>query len=133
MKLRNFNRKLVKTKFYQIEYCNIANVFNFTVILKENIVKAGETKENASRKVTDIESKLVDAKGYRERELKSALDVMKAMKKKSEESQTNWKKREQEYETHRMEIEELKTGIDTARQQATKLDEKINHLKDQVS
>lgn len=96
-------------------------------------MKASETKQVASRKVTDIESKLVDAKGYRERELKSALDVMKAMKTKSEQSQTNWKRREQEYETHRMEIEELKTGIDAALQQANKLDEKINNLKDQVS
>lgn len=58
---------------------------------------------------------------------------MKMTKKKSEESQTNWKKREQEYETHRMEIDELKTGIESARQQATKLDEKITNLKEQVS
>lgn len=49
----------------------------------------------ASLKVKDIEEKLSDAKGYRERELKAATDEMKRLKKKSEESNKNWKKREQ--------------------------------------
>lgn len=49
----------------------------------------------ASVKVKDIEDKLSDAKGYRERELRTAADEMKRLKKKSEESKKNWKKREQ--------------------------------------
>ncbi len=49
----------------------------------------------ATLKVKDIEEKLSDAKGYRERELKAATDEMKNYKKKSDESKKNWKKREQ--------------------------------------
>lgn len=63
--------------------------------LKDAIVKSKEIDRVASLKVQDIEDKLSDAKGYRERELKAATDEMKKLKKKSEESKKNWKKREQ--------------------------------------
>lgn len=59
------------------------------------MVKSKEIDRVASLKVKDIEDKLSDAKGYRERELKAATDAMKTLKKKSEESKKNWKKREQ--------------------------------------
>lgn len=63
--------------------------------LQATIVKSKEVDKVASVKVKDIEEKLSDAKGYRERELKAATDEMKRLKKKSEESKKNWKKREQ--------------------------------------
>lgn len=63
--------------------------------LQATIVTSKETDRVASLKVKDIEDKLSDAKGYRERELKAATDEMKRLKKKSEESKKNWKKREQ--------------------------------------
>lgn len=58
-------------------------------------MKSKEIDKTATLKVNDIEEKLSDAKGYRERELKAATDEMKRLKKKSEESKKNWKKREQ--------------------------------------
>lgn len=59
------------------------------------MVEAKEIDKTASLKVRDIEEKLSDAKGYRERELKAATDDMKRLKKKSEESKNKWRKREQ--------------------------------------
>lgn len=42
---------------------------------------------------------------------------MKKTKQQSDQSQKKWKQREQEYETLRMEIEEIKTGISTSKEQ----------------
>ncbi|CAD7012344.1 unnamed protein product [Ceratitis capitata] len=76
--------------------------------LEGDLNKARETQKNTRGKIKDIEAKLADAKGFRERELKAASEAMKQAKKKSEESRNNWKKREQEFETLQLEIEELK-------------------------
>lgn len=51
--------------------------------------------KTGTAKVKDIEAKLSDAKGYHEREMKSALENMKRLKIKSDESQKKWKQREQ--------------------------------------
>lgn len=76
----------------------------------------------------DIEAKLSDAKGYREREMKSAEDQMKKAKKKSEDSGKKWRQHEQEYETLRLSIEDLKNGITNANEQILKLQEEIVNL-----
>lgn len=77
----------------------------------------------------DVEAKLKDAKGYREREIKSATDEMKAAKKKMEQSKANWTKREQEYETLRLEIEELKKTCETSKTQFQEMTTKIDKMK----
>ncbi|KAJ6645604.1 Structural maintenance of chromosomes protein 2 [Pseudolycoriella hygida] len=100
--------------------------------LQKIIVQSKEVDKTASLKVKDIEEKLSDAKGYRERELKAATDEMKRLKKKSEESKKKWKTREQEYETMSMEIEELKKGIATATEQKQKTIEDIEALKEKL-
>lgn len=51
---------------------------------------------------------------------------MKKTKQQSEQSQKNWKKREQEYDTLRMEIDEIKSGISTSKEQAQVLSDEIN-------
>lgn len=89
--------------------------------LEEDLLKARETEKAAQSKVKDIEAKLTDAKGYRERELKAATEAMKAAKKKADESRINWKKREQEYETLQLEIDELRKGIETSKKQTNEL------------
>lgn len=104
----------------------------FLETLKENIAKARETQENSARKIKDIEVKLADAKGYQEREKKSAMDAMKTMQKKSETSRKNWQNREQEYETLVMEIEELKTSILASKEQLEALKQTIINLQEQV-
>lgn len=93
------------------------------------MLKARETQTNNNRKAQDIQFKLSDSKGHRERELKSAEAEMKEMKKKSEESRKNWKKHEQQFETFKLEIEELKKGIASSKEQVAQLEEAIKQLK----
>lgn len=81
--------------------------------------RAVQVKENA--KIKDIESKLKDSKGHRERELKAAEAEMKAIKKKSEASAKCWKRREQEFQTMSMEIEELKKAVLATNEQLANL------------
>lgn len=50
---------------------------------------------------------------------------MKKTKQQSEQSQKKWKQREQEYDTLRMEIDEIKTGITTSREQLVVLTNEI--------
>lgn len=50
---------------------------------------------------------------------------MKQTKQQSDQSQKKWKQREQEYDTLRMEIDEIKTGITTARDQLQVVSDEI--------
>lgn len=85
--------------------------------LEQQNAEAREKQKSSQAKVKDVEAKLSDAKGYRERELKAVSNEMKAAKQKAEKSRSNWKKREQEFETLQLEITELQKSIDTAKQQ----------------
>ncbi|XP_004517608.1 structural maintenance of chromosomes protein 2 [Ceratitis capitata] len=96
--------------------------------LEGDLNKARETQKNTRGKIKDIEAKLADAKGFRERELKAASEAMKQAKKKSEESRNNWKKREQEFETLQLEIEELKKSIEKTTEQRDNMKENINKM-----
>jgi uncharacterized protein YgiM (DUF1202 family) len=51
-------------------------------------------KDN-SKKAKELENKLKDAKSLQEQALKNAENEMKELKRKSEESRTQWKQREQ--------------------------------------
>lgn len=97
--------------------------------LEGDLVKARETQKTSRNKIKDIEAKLADAKGFRERELKSAAEAMKEAKKKSEESRNNWKKREQEFETLQLEIEELHKSIKKTTERRDAMVESIEKMK----
>lgn len=58
---------------------------------------------------------------------------MKKAKQKHEQSQKNWKKREQEYETLKLEIEELQKTIAEAKQQADVMQAKIEELQKNIN
>lgn len=101
--------------------------------LEEDLLKARELQKKSTEKVKDIEAKLKDAKGYREREIKSATDEMKNAKKKMEQSKANWTKREQEYETLRLEIEDLKKSCETSKTQYEELTAKVEKMKEDLT
>lgn len=96
------------------------------------MVDARQTQTQCNAKVKDLQSKLADGKGHRERELKAAEEDMKRTKKRSEESRKNWKKHEQDFETLRLEIEELQKGIVTAKEQAQNLEQQIAELQQRL-
>lgn len=54
---------------------------------------------------------------------------MKSAKKKMEQSKANWNKREQDYETLRLEIEELKNSSETSKIQHDKMNMKLEKMK----
>ncbi|XP_005176883.1 structural maintenance of chromosomes protein 2 [Musca domestica] len=98
--------------------------------LEEDLVKARETQKSSQAKAKDIEAKLADAKGFRERELKAASEAMKQAKIKAEKSSANWKKHEQGYETLQMEIEALQKDIASAKEQRATIEANIASLKE---
>ncbi|XP_017838367.1 structural maintenance of chromosomes protein 2 [Drosophila busckii] len=85
--------------------------------LEQQNTEAREKQKKSQAKVKEVEEKLTDAKGYRERELKAVGNEMKSAKQKAEKSRADWKKREQEFETLQLEITELQKSIETATQQ----------------
>ena len=97
--------------------------------LKQTIVESREAQKINQDRIKSIESKLGDAKGHRDREMKAAQDNLKKMKQKSDASTKNWKKHEQEYETLKLEIEDLKKSIEMAKQQLAGMEEALEALK----
>lgn len=130
--LREHELKMVKQQLAQTSHqqheTEISDLEQKIEQLRAKINEMRASQAAGKSKVKDIEAKLSDSKGYHEREKKAALDEMKRLKKKSEDSQQKWKKREQEYETLNLEITELIKGIALAKEQSIVLKESINQL-----
>lgn len=75
------------------------------------IGEAREKEKAAAAKAADLQAKLSDASGYRERELKAATEAMRAAQKRSESSAKSWTQREREYETLQLQIEDLRGAL----------------------
>lgn len=105
------------------------NIVNFLDELQDKLQTCKEAETKWNLKAKDLEVKMKDAKGYRDKKLKEAEEEMKVMKKQYEKSRNEWKKREQDYETLNLEISELKKSIETTRQQIDETEENIKKLK----
>ncbi|XP_053658501.1 structural maintenance of chromosomes protein 2 [Anopheles marshallii] len=130
--LNNLKQRLAQTSFQQTQE-EIEELKKKIETLQNTMVEARQTQTQCAAKVKDLQSKIADGKGHRERELKAAEDDMKRTKKKSEESRKNWKKHERDFETLKLEIEELQKGIVTAKEQAAKLMEQIEALNQRLT
>ncbi|XP_001360588.3 structural maintenance of chromosomes protein 2 [Drosophila pseudoobscura] len=93
--------------------------------LEQQNADSREKQKTSQVKIKDIEAKLADAKGYRERELKSATNEVKETKQRAEKSSANWKKREQEFETLKLEITELQKTIESSKEQHQEMVENL--------
>lgn len=107
--------------------------FIFIDELQQKLKSCKEIEMRCNQKVKELETKMKDSKGYREKQLKEAEKEMKAMKLKSEKSRNEWKQREQDYDTLNLEISELKKGLETTREQLVDSDENIKNLKERYS
>lgn len=118
-------QRLGQTSFqqHQEEILSLKHRIN---TLEEDLLKAKEIQKISQEKAREIESKLADAKGFRERELKAATDAMKLAKIQAEKSSSCWKKHEQEYETLQLEIETLVKDINKSKTNQTALEEQIS-------
>ncbi|CAH0728190.1 unnamed protein product, partial [Brenthis ino] len=65
----------------------------------------------ASARARELEAKVKDIKGHREREFKKAEEALKKAKKDAEHHSSSWKQREQEFETLRLEVQELEKAV----------------------
>lgn len=74
-------------------------------------------QDEAAGRARDLEAKLKDIKGHREREYKKAEEALKKAKRDVEVHGGAWKLREQELETLRLEAAELQRGAAAARHQ----------------
>ena len=92
--LESINKRLAQSTFQQHQ-TEIDELKAKIETMNACIVESKEIQTTSKRKIRDIEDKLKDAKGYRERELKEAMEAVKEAKKKSEQSQKKWKTREQ--------------------------------------
>lgn len=120
--------RLAQTTFQQNQ-AEIEEMIERVKTLEQQAVDAREKQKTSQAKIKDIEAKLADAKGYRERELKSATNEVKAAKQRAEKSRANWKKREQEFETLQLEITELQKTIETAKQQYQEMVDNLEKFK----
>ncbi|EDW85861.1 uncharacterized protein Dwil_GK23290 [Drosophila willistoni] len=123
--------RLAQTTFQQNQ-AEIEEMKEKVTALEQQISESREKQKTSQIKVKDIESKLADAKGYRERELKSATTEMKAAKQRADKSRTNWKKREQEFETLQLEITELQKSIEKAKEQHKGMVEDLEKYKSEL-
>lgn len=96
------------------------------------IEEAREQQKTAAAKAADLQAKLSDAAGYRERELKAASEAMQLAKKRSEKSADQWSKREQEYETLRLQIDELRAGLEKSAEQQDTMQAQIGQLEQRL-
>ncbi|KAH8393307.1 hypothetical protein KR215_003892 [Drosophila sulfurigaster] len=100
--------------------------------LEQQILDARDKQKASQAKVKDVEAKLADAKGYRERELKAANNEVKAAQQRADKSRANWKKREQEFETLQLEISELEKSIEAAKQQHQEMVDNLEKYKQEL-
>ncbi|RVE55287.1 hypothetical protein evm_000185 [Chilo suppressalis] len=96
-------------------------------------------KETAAR-AKELELKVKDIKGHREREFKKAEEALKKAKKDAEQNSNSWKQREQEFETLRLEVNELEQAVKNSKQAlqetkeaATALQETLKTAKEEHS
>nr|XP_023023013.1 structural maintenance of chromosomes protein 2 [Leptinotarsa decemlineata] len=99
--------------------------------LMEKVKMCQETENRCNKKAKELENKMKDSKGYREKQLKEAESEMKKMKLKADKSRKEWKQREQDYETLNLEISELKKGLENIKAQIQACEENIVRLKAQ--
>ncbi|KAL1506874.1 hypothetical protein ABEB36_006156 [Hypothenemus hampei] len=96
--------------------------------LKQKITICRENEEKFKKKAKDLEVKIQDSEGYREKQLKQAESDLKKAKSKAERSKQEWQKRKHEYETLTLEIEELKNDLEESRKALQQTEDEIKNL-----
>jgi structural maintenance of chromosome 2 len=131
IQLRTAQDRLQRTTFQQNQ--DEINELKAKVLhLEKTIEECRVTKTQNDAKVKDLDSKLADSAGHREREVKAAEAELKKTKQKHEQSRQNWQKREQEYETLKMEIEELKKTLAESQEQIAAIEKQIEEMSKKI-
>ncbi|XP_046391421.1 structural maintenance of chromosomes protein 2 [Ischnura elegans] len=96
--------------------------------LKSRVSECKEQELEGRKKVSELEAKIADSKGTRERELKAAQQVMDKAKAKVEKSERDWAGKEQDLETLRLETKELMGSVEAGKTQLANLEEELKKM-----
>ncbi|OWR45652.1 Structural maintenance of chromosomes protein 2 [Danaus plexippus plexippus] len=88
------------------------NVARLTAAVEED----GRTRQETAARARELELKVKDIKGHRERRYKKAEEELKLAKKEAEQHTASWRQREQEHDTLRLELDELRRAVDCGQQ-----------------
>lgn len=99
---------------------------------KDVLNQSKEMEKKAKKQLKDIQSKLEDSKGHRDRELRAANEGLDIAKKKAEDAVNNARTHGQEMETLKLEVTELESSITSQRQQIENVVRNINELQSTV-
>lgn len=128
----NAAKNRMKSTTFQQEQDEIDELKAKIVKLEDTIKECKETKAHNEAKVRDLEVRVQDFTGNRDRAIKIAEDALKIAKQKHDKSSNEWKKREKEYETLQMEIKELTKTLEVGENQKKELKEKINENEQKI-
>ncbi|KAG1673906.1 Structural maintenance of chromosomes protein 2 [Nymphon striatum] len=92
---------------------------------EETFARCKEIKKKGDAKVKDLEDKIKNAKSHRERELKAAQAHVNTCKKDAEKSNHQFKEKQQETESLKLEIQELESSLSSCKEQMEQVDKSI--------
>ncbi|XP_050294064.1 structural maintenance of chromosomes protein 2 [Anthonomus grandis grandis] len=101
--------------------------------LTQKVKSCQEIAQQYSGKVKDLEVKMRDSTGYREKRLKEAEAELKKAKKQMDKSKEEWRKREQDYDTLMLEIQELKKSLENTKVELGNIEEHIKKLTEEYN
>ncbi|XP_038206855.1 structural maintenance of chromosomes protein 2 [Zerene cesonia] len=87
-----------------------------------------KTQAEASARAKELEAKVKDIKGHREREFQKAEQALKKAKEEAEQHGSTWKQREQEFETLRLEVQELEAAVASTEKQLQDTEQAVEGL-----
>ncbi|XP_060524474.1 structural maintenance of chromosomes protein 2 [Cylas formicarius] len=108
-------QRLLNTSFHRSQE-EVAGLKAQIDELQARVQSSKAIEQRCVQKARDLEVKMKDSTGYREKKLKEAEAEMKQLKRQADKSKEEWRQREQEYETLTLEIAELKKSIENVRQ-----------------
>ncbi|CAH1637528.1 unnamed protein product [Spodoptera littoralis] len=85
--------------------------------LGEAAARAQQARAQADARAAQLQLKLADLQGHRDREFKKAEEALNAAKKDAEFHSNSWKQHEQELETLKLEVSELEKAVASSKQQ----------------
>ena len=101
--------------------------------VEEGVKTAKETVKEREKKLKDLEYKVKHAKELRDKELKTADELVKKCKKAADASKSKWSAKEHEEGSLKMELDELKKAIATAEEQLLAVAETVKKWEEDIT
>uniref|UniRef100_A0A1B0DCC3 Uncharacterized protein n=1 Tax=Phlebotomus papatasi TaxID=29031 RepID=A0A1B0DCC3_PHLPP len=121
------NGRLANSTF-QVHQSEIETMKAKIEALEKELTEAREVCRKEKENIKMLESQLADSKGFRERQLKQAQADLADCKRKYTESSNKWKKKKEQYDVMNMEIEQLKTSVETGMGQMESREKEVREM-----